>query len=63
MAIRNNALIKLLKQFPDDATVCGFEEGITITSADKKGELVLLNDTFKLPRKTTFSKFSGSGDP
>jgi hypothetical protein len=55
MAIRTNLLIELLKTFPADAIVRGFGDGLTVTNADGTGEVVLLNDGFGVPAKTTQS--------
>ena len=49
MTIQMNSLTELLKIFPGDATVCGFEEGLTMKNADGSGEVVLLNDSFQVP--------------
>jgi hypothetical protein len=44
MTIQTNSLAELLKIFPADATVRGFEEGLTVKNADGSGEVVVLND-------------------
>jgi hypothetical protein len=56
MAIRTNLLIELLQSFPADAIVRGFADGLTVTNADGTGGVVLLNDGFGVPAKTTPSK-------
>jgi hypothetical protein len=56
VAIRTGTLIEFLKTFPDDAIVCGFEEGLSVKDADGNGEVVMLNDNFRIPAKTTLSK-------
>ena|ERR1022692_3030565 len=45
MTIRTNSLIELLKTFPGDATVRGFDEGLTVMNGDGAGRVVILNDT------------------
>jgi len=44
MTIQINSLTELLKIFPADATVRGFEEGVIVKNADGSGEVVVLND-------------------
>jgi hypothetical protein len=46
MTIRTNSLTELLKILPGDATVRGFEEGLTLMNADGTGQIVMLNDNF-----------------
>jgi hypothetical protein len=55
--IRASLLVDLLKTFPHDATVCGFEDGLSVMNADGTGRVVMLNDhlhvpaTAEIPRK------------
>jgi hypothetical protein len=42
--IRASLLIDLLKTFPHDATVVGFEDGLSVMNADGTGKVVMLND-------------------
>jgi hypothetical protein len=49
MAIQTHSLTELLKVFPADATVRGFENGLTVKNADGSGEVVVLNDSFHVP--------------
>jgi hypothetical protein len=49
MTIQTNSLAELLKIFPADATVRGFEGGITVNNADGPGEIVMLNDSLPVP--------------
>src|SRR5580704_16011764 len=49
MTIRTKSLTELLTIFPGDATVRGFENGLTVKNADGSGEVVMLNDNFQLP--------------
>jgi hypothetical protein len=56
MTIRANVLIELLRTFPIDATVHGFENGLTVKNPDGTGEVVMLNDMFGIPAKSTLSK-------
>lgn len=41
MTIQINSLTELPKIFPTDATVRGFEEGLTLKNADGSGEVVI----------------------
>jgi hypothetical protein len=56
MAIRVSALIQLLKTLPGNAIVRGCADGLSIKEADETGEVVMLNDNFHIPAKTTLSK-------
>jgi hypothetical protein len=56
MAIPASTLIEFLRTFPENAIVHGFENGLSVKNADGTGEVVLLNDTFRIPAKTTLSK-------
>jgi hypothetical protein len=56
MAIRTSTLIEFLKTFPDNAIVRGFADGLSVMDADGTGEVVMLNDNFRIPGKTTLSK-------
>jgi len=56
MSIRTSTLIEFLKTFPDNATVRGFEDGLSVKNADGTGEVVMLNEMFRIPAKTTLSK-------
>jgi hypothetical protein len=47
--IRTQTLTELMQIFPGDATVRGFDEGITVKNADGTGEVLLLNDNFFVP--------------
>jgi hypothetical protein len=49
MTIQTNSLAELLKIFPADATVRGFEGGITVKNADGSGEVLMLNDSLPVP--------------
>ena len=49
MTIQTNSLTELLKVFPADAIVRGFDEGLTVKNADGSGEVVVLNDSFYVP--------------
>jgi hypothetical protein len=49
MTIRTKSLTELLTIFPSDATVRGFENGLTVKNADGSGEVVMLNDNFQVP--------------
>jgi len=49
MTIQTNSLAELLKIFPADATVPGFEGGLTMKNADGSGEVVILNDNLSVP--------------
>jgi hypothetical protein len=49
MTIRARSLTELLTIFPADATVRGFENGLTVKNADGSGEVVMLNDNFQVP--------------
>jgi hypothetical protein len=49
MTIRTKSLTELLTIFPGDATVRGFENGLTVKNADGSGEVVMLNDNFQVP--------------
>ena len=49
MAIQVKSLTRLLKILPLDATVQGFEEGLTVKNADGSGEVVVLNDNLPVP--------------
>jgi hypothetical protein len=44
VTIRASLLIDLLKTFPHDAAVRGFEDGLTVMNAVGTGEVVILND-------------------
>jgi hypothetical protein len=48
--IRTNLLVDLLKTFPDDAIVRGFEGGLTLMNADGTGQVVILHDHFPTNR-------------
>jgi hypothetical protein len=56
MAIRTSTLIEFLKNFPDNAIVRGFGDGLSVKNADGTGEVVMLNEMFRIPAKTTLSK-------
>jgi hypothetical protein len=56
MAIQTSTLIEFLKTFPGNAIVRGFEDGLSVKDADGTGEVVMLNDNFRIPAKTTLSK-------
>jgi len=49
MTIRADVLTELLKGFPADATVKGYNDGITIANSDGAGEVVLMNGTTHAP--------------
>jgi hypothetical protein len=49
VTIRTALLIDLLKTFPHDATVRGFEDGLSVTNADGTGQVVMLNDHIHVP--------------
>jgi hypothetical protein len=49
MTIQTNSLTELLKVFPADATVRGFDDGLAVRNADGSGEVVMLNDSFYVP--------------
>ena len=49
MTIRADVLTELLKGFPADATVKGYNDGITIANSDGAGEVVLMNGTPHAP--------------
>jgi hypothetical protein len=49
MTIQTKSLAELLKVFPADATVRGFENGLAVKDADGSGEVVMLNDSFYVP--------------
>ena len=52
MTIQTNSLTELLKIFAADATVRGFEGGLTVKNADGSGEVVMLNDNLRVPSTT-----------
>ena len=49
MTIRADVLTELLKGFPADATVKGYNDGITIANSDGTGAVVLMNGTTHTP--------------
>ena len=48
MVIRANVLMDLLKTFPPDAIIRGFEDGISVRNADGAGEVLVLNDASRI---------------
>jgi hypothetical protein len=52
MTIRASLLVDLLKTFPHDATVRGFEDGLLVMNADRTGRVVMLNDHLHVPATT-----------
>jgi hypothetical protein len=63
MTIRADELTELLKGFPADATVKGYNNGITIANSDGAGEVVLMNGTTHTPDKTVSPAFGVQGLP
>ena len=51
MTIRVDLLTELLKDFPADATVKGYDDGITIANSDGAGQVVLLNGPTRAANK------------
>jgi hypothetical protein len=52
MTIQTNLLTELLKIFPGNATVRGFEEGLTVKNADGSGEVIMMNDNYPVSHAT-----------
>jgi hypothetical protein len=63
MTIRADLLTELLKGFPADATVKGYNDGITIANNDGSGEVVVMNGLTRAANKPVSPAFGVQGLP
>jgi hypothetical protein len=47
---------RIAQDVPIDATVTGFDDGLAVKNLDGTGEVVMLNNAFRIPAKATLSK-------